>query len=400
MAATNAWNKPLYRPRYPKISLDSYTREDDVTFSFGRVTSYSEVLNLLSRSGCFKPEDYLNAIKMMRITKSLDNGQVFVTTAEKGLTDLWAEKLNTFAGKDIKKCHTYTDKEVLVHFSFIHPSVNVETEIVDGFLRKFHGRVKDFFPQKDKFWKIPNGSWTFVMFEEDLRANPIPECIYLDHVQVWISYRTQVNLCHNCGKDGHFANNCPNRVAFPVLGGTQDASSSVFLDGVIPKASRLNLRSKSDDTLKGKSDIRPNGIPDSQSGENGDKMTSLSKEAQKSFDNGAKAALSSKLADKSLPVNNGGNGPGDNENGGNAGVKRGRDDGEDEASQAKVLATDEQSDSEKDSTIGKGEESDMEDDQENKSFWDVSDELRASGSDISVANSEVVVTSPSVAKPG
>ena len=84
MAATNAWNKPLYRPRYPKISLDSYTREDDVTFSFGRVTSYSEVLNLLSRSGCFKPEDYLNAIKMMRITKSLDNGQVFVTTAEKG----------------------------------------------------------------------------------------------------------------------------------------------------------------------------------------------------------------------------------------------------------------------------------------------------------------------------
>ena len=89
---------------------------------------------------------------------------------------------------------------------------------MDGFLRKYHGRVKDFFPQKDKFWKIPNGSWAFVMFEEDLRANPIPECIYLNNVQVWVSYRTQVNLCHNCGEGGHFSSNCPNRVAFPVLG--------------------------------------------------------------------------------------------------------------------------------------------------------------------------------------
>ena len=214
----NAWNKPLYKPRYPRITLESYTREDDLTFSFGRATSYSEVLNLLSRSGCFNPEDYLSAIKMLRITKSLDNGQVFVTSSEKGLADLWAEKVNKFAGEDIKKCHTYTDKEVLVHFSFIHPSVDVETEIVNGFLRKFHGRVKDFFPQKDKFWKIPNGSWAFVMFEEDLRANPILECIYLNNVQVWISYRTQVNLCHNCGEGGHFSSNCPNRVAFPVLG--------------------------------------------------------------------------------------------------------------------------------------------------------------------------------------
>ena len=35
---------------------------------FGRVTSRNEVLNLLCRSGCFNPEDYFAAIKMLRIT--------------------------------------------------------------------------------------------------------------------------------------------------------------------------------------------------------------------------------------------------------------------------------------------------------------------------------------------
>ena len=151
---SNAWNTPLYKPRYPKIPLQSYTREDDLTLSFGRATSHSEILNLLSRSGCFEPEDYLNAIKMLRITKSVDNGQVFVTSAEKGLVDLWADKINAFAGDGIKKCHTYTSKEVLVHFSFIHPSVNVKQEIVDGFLQKYHGRVKDFFLKRTDFGRF------------------------------------------------------------------------------------------------------------------------------------------------------------------------------------------------------------------------------------------------------
>ena len=74
----NAWENRLYKPKYPKLTVDSYTRENDVTFSFGRETSHAEVLNLLTRSGCFKAEDYLNEIKMLRITRALRNGQVFL----------------------------------------------------------------------------------------------------------------------------------------------------------------------------------------------------------------------------------------------------------------------------------------------------------------------------------
>ena len=102
----NVWKNRLYKANYPKIELEQYSREDDVTFSFGRETTYEEVLNLLSRSGCFRPEDYLSAIKMLRITRKTDNGQVFLTTAEKGVADMWANKINNFAKKDIRKCHT------------------------------------------------------------------------------------------------------------------------------------------------------------------------------------------------------------------------------------------------------------------------------------------------------
>ena len=77
----NAWNNRLFKPSYPRIPAESYSREDDITFSFKRSTSYPEVLNLLSRSGCFEPEDYLEAIKMMQITKSTDNDQGFITSA-------------------------------------------------------------------------------------------------------------------------------------------------------------------------------------------------------------------------------------------------------------------------------------------------------------------------------
>ena len=178
----NAWNNRLFKPKYPRIPATSYSREDDLTFSFKRGTSYPEVLNLLSRSGCFEPENYLDAIRMMRITKRTDNGQVFITTAEKGVADIWADRINAFAKDSIYKCHTYTNKEVLVHFSAIHPSVNIPKDIIQGYLLKQHGRVKDFFPQLEKSYKIPTGGWSFVMFEEDLKANPLPECILLEGV--------------------------------------------------------------------------------------------------------------------------------------------------------------------------------------------------------------------------
>ena len=90
--------KQFQRQRSAKISVENYTRENDLTFSFGRPVECAEVLNLLTRSGCFEAEDYLSAIKMLRITKRLNNGQVFVTTSQKGVADLWADRINTFAG--------------------------------------------------------------------------------------------------------------------------------------------------------------------------------------------------------------------------------------------------------------------------------------------------------------
>ena len=41
----NAWNNRLFKPSYPRIPAESYSREDDITFSFKRATSsFSSVL--------------------------------------------------------------------------------------------------------------------------------------------------------------------------------------------------------------------------------------------------------------------------------------------------------------------------------------------------------------------
>ena len=82
---------------------------------------------------------------------------------------------------------------------------------------------------------------------------------------------------------------------------------------------------------------------------------------------------------------------------GSASLKRDRDDEEDEVSQAKVHAADQQSEEGVDSEEEVMDEEE-EEDEENKSFWDVEEELPPI--DIPVAKSLVVVTPPEASKPG
>ena len=246
------------------------------------------------------------------------------------------------------------------------------------------------------------------MFEEDLKINPIPECVYLDNVQVWVTYRTQVNLCHNCGKGGHFFNTCPDRVAFPVLGSTEGTSnSSVFMDGIRPTRSTKEKDGRKKDLGSKNSNIGQNGLVGgnteggkegngtneggttvNQSGENNSNSDKL---AKKNFDNGAKAAQSSQLVDKAAEV------PNSNATTNSSLKRKNMDDDDHEPSNAKIHVVEENEHSEGEVSEGKSEymEEEEENDQ-NSGFWDVSDELRT---DMVIGNTEVVI-SPKEDKPG
>ena len=78
------------------------------------------------------------------------------------------------------------------------------------------------------------------MNEEDLQKNPLPEAVFLNRSQVWISYKNQVKRCHNCDQVGHFSRDCE----FPRLGygSTQKASDTraPFLSGQMPVYEKPN----------------------------------------------------------------------------------------------------------------------------------------------------------------
>ena len=222
--AAGAWKRPLVRPKIPKLTVSSYSRENDFTFSFGRYVDYDEVISLLLLSGCVQPENMVEEIRMLKITKSIHNGQVFVTCAKPGVCDKWVKKLNALEGASIRKCHSYSDKEVTVRFGFIHPSIDIQKEIVEGFLEKY-GPVKEWSALCDKKYGIPNGSYIFIMQEEDLAKKPLPESVFLNHIQTFISYGTEVVLCHNCGNEGHISKDC-TETSFPSL---QSAGGLPFL---------------------------------------------------------------------------------------------------------------------------------------------------------------------------
>ena len=65
----------------------------------------------------------------------------------------------------------------------IPSSIDVEKDIVNGFLIRY-GIVKEFSQMKDKKYKIPNGTWQFIMMEEDLKRNPLPEGVMIGNACV------------------------------------------------------------------------------------------------------------------------------------------------------------------------------------------------------------------------
>ena len=101
-----------------------------------------------------------------------------------------------------------------MRFNYIHSSIDVKAEIIDNFLSK-HGTVYDWWPVLDSNLKIPTGPHIFVMKEEDIRKNPLPPCVYLNHMLTYISHRNQPTICHYCKAIGHVKRKCP--VLYPEL---------------------------------------------------------------------------------------------------------------------------------------------------------------------------------------
>ena len=230
-----AWSQPLY----PVIPITSQSRKDDLTFSLGRDTNHDEIERLLVESGCITKGGILDYAKQLRITGNKENGQVFVELKGPGLSDVFADKLNSCKLNDfsIRKCHTYNNKDILVRFSYIHSSINIQTEVVDNFLSHY-GEVKDWFPVKHPRLRIPMGPYIFVMKDEDLQRRPLPESAFLGNAknQVWISYDTQVKRCHRCGATDHLSRSCLKADhANPSLNeayGSDAANKSVFAPGL------------------------------------------------------------------------------------------------------------------------------------------------------------------------
>ena len=173
---------------------------------------------------------------MIQIGQNQENGQVMVYTRTAELGDIFVDKLLALPESvGIRKCHSYSDREVTVRFSFIHPSIDVEKDIIHGFLEKECGKVVDWWPVIHPRLKVPIGPVMFVMTDHDLQENPLPEAIYLQNDLVYITYRTQARKCHTCGEVGHFARQCPTKrnELYPELFDNQPSvtAQDVFLPG-------------------------------------------------------------------------------------------------------------------------------------------------------------------------
>ena len=221
----NAWTRRQKRKEYPQLA-EKCERTWDMTFSLGRPTSHKEIIYLLTASNCIdKAENVLDYVRMIKIGGNMENGQVMVY-CRGDYADNYVERISALRipGTNIKKCHSYTLKEILVRFSFIHPNIDVETVVVKGFLEKHHGKVKDWFAVVDGPSKVPVGPYNFYMSEEDLRNKPLPGAVYFGNQICYITYRTQVRHCSNCNSTDHFVRDCTVD-NFPTLGkSAQDAS--------------------------------------------------------------------------------------------------------------------------------------------------------------------------------
>ena len=99
-------------------------------------------------------------------------------------------------------------------------------------------KVLDHFPNVTARYGIPDGSYTFIMKEDDLAKNKLQESVFINKVQSFIAYRTQEQTCFNWGNTGYNSNECPDKeyVAFPMLGagnGEQGKKINLFLPGFL-----------------------------------------------------------------------------------------------------------------------------------------------------------------------
>ena len=66
----NVWSWRAKQANVPVITLKSYSRFNDLTFSVGRKTTLREVNDMLIESGCYKKgelHDYVNQIRLTSI---------------------------------------------------------------------------------------------------------------------------------------------------------------------------------------------------------------------------------------------------------------------------------------------------------------------------------------------
>ena len=181
------------------ITSNSFHKDWDFTFSLGRPTNRREVGNLLCKSGaCKSYSDVSEKLTFIGINNNnTENGQVTIQCGEKDLADIMVDKLLSMPQSPVKRCHSYSIKEVPVKFHFIHPSVDVEKDVVKNFLSKF-GEVKSWSPTVDPLFKLLTGQYIFIMFEEDLKKNPLPTTIYINGVPTAVTYKTRRGSLQKC----------------------------------------------------------------------------------------------------------------------------------------------------------------------------------------------------------
>ena len=178
----NAWKNRRPQSTIPMWKAPSYSRKWDLTFSLGYRTTEYEVLKILYDSGCIDDQNVNENLRGVALGENMFNGQVFVYCAKPQLSDIFVGKLLDYAHAEnfiLHNCHSYSNVEVSVRFSYIHPSIDIENDIVKGHLGSY-GRVKNWSRVKDPKFGVPTCAVNFIMFEQDLRAHPLPSRIQIN----------------------------------------------------------------------------------------------------------------------------------------------------------------------------------------------------------------------------